>query len=86
MHDYDGTCYPVSFAGRVLKENEIDYGGVGNEFQGLIGRLERWAAVSSNRSMEIQNCGKEDYKVLGIFTVNITPRKELDWMMLAISP
>ena len=65
IHDYDGACYPVSFAGRTIKGNEIDYGEVGKEFLGLNRRLESWAAVSSNRSMEIQNCGREDDEALG---------------------
>ena len=53
---------------------------------GLNGRLERWAALLSNWTLEIQRSEKEEDEILGTLAASITPRVEVDKVLIAIAP
>ena len=53
---------------------------------GLNGRLERWAALLSNWTLEIKKCEKGEGELLGTLAASITPREEVDEMLIAIAP
>ncbi|CAI5732025.1 unnamed protein product [Peronospora farinosa] len=53
---------------------------------GLNGRLGRWAALLSNWTLEIRRSEKGEDEILGTLAASITPRKEVDEMLIAIAP
>ncbi|POM72403.1 Hypothetical protein PHPALM_10883 [Phytophthora palmivora] len=53
---------------------------------GLQGRLERWAALLSSWTLEIVKCTKEEDEILGVIAASITPRKEVDSILVSIAP
>uniref|UniRef100_A0AAV1TY43 Reverse transcriptase RNase H-like domain-containing protein n=1 Tax=Peronospora matthiolae TaxID=2874970 RepID=A0AAV1TY43_9STRA len=54
--------------------------------RGLNGRLGRWAALLSNWTMEVKRCEKGEEEILGMLAASITPREEVQEMLIAISP
>ena len=54
--------------------------------RGLNGRLGRWAALLSNWTMEVKRCEKGEEEILGMLAASITPREEVEEMLIAISP
>ena len=56
------------------------------QFSGLNGRLERWAALPSNCTLDIKKCEEGEDEILGTLAASITPRKEVDEMLIAIAP
>ena len=52
----------------------------------LNGRLERWAALLSNWTLKIRRCEKGEDEIIGTLAASITPRQELDEMLIAIAP
>ena len=53
---------------------------------GLNGRLGRWAALLSNWTLEVQKCTKGEDEILGALAASITPRDEVDDVLIAIAP
>ena len=53
---------------------------------GLNGRLGRWAALLSKWRLEIWRCEKGEDKILGTLAASITPREEVDEVLIAIAP
>ena len=53
---------------------------------GLNGRLGRWAALLSNWSLEIRRCDKGEEEILGVLAASVTPRAEVDEVLIAIAP
>ena len=53
---------------------------------GLNGPLGRWAALLSNWTLEIRKCEKGEDEILGTLAASITPREEVDEVLIAISP
>ena len=53
---------------------------------GLNGRLGRWAALLSNWTLEVQRCTKGEDEILGALAASITPRDEVDDVLIAIAP
>uniref|UniRef100_A0AAV1TZE0 RNase H type-1 domain-containing protein n=1 Tax=Peronospora matthiolae TaxID=2874970 RepID=A0AAV1TZE0_9STRA len=53
---------------------------------GRNGRLGRWAALLSTWTLEINRCNNKEEEVLGILAAIITPREDVDDMLIAISP
>ena len=53
---------------------------------GLNGRLGRWAALLSAWTLEINRCYKSEDEILGTLAASITPREEVDEMLIAIAP
>ena len=49
------------------------------------GRLGRWPALLSNWTLEIRRCKKGESEVLGTLAASITPRQEVDEMLIAIA-
>uniref|UniRef100_A0AAV1UR94 Reverse transcriptase n=1 Tax=Peronospora matthiolae TaxID=2874970 RepID=A0AAV1UR94_9STRA len=54
--------------------------------RGLNGRLGRWAALLSNWTMEVKECERGEEEILGMLAASITPRGEVEEMLIAISP
>ena len=54
--------------------------------RGLNGRLGRWAALLSNWTMEVKKCERGEEEILGMLAASITPREEMEEMLIAISP
>uniref|UniRef100_A0AAV1VD68 RNA-directed DNA polymerase n=1 Tax=Peronospora matthiolae TaxID=2874970 RepID=A0AAV1VD68_9STRA len=54
--------------------------------RGLNGRLGRWAALLSNWTMEVKKCERGEEEILGMLAASITPRGEVEEMLIAISP
>uniref|UniRef100_A0AAV1TGA8 Reverse transcriptase RNase H-like domain-containing protein n=1 Tax=Peronospora matthiolae TaxID=2874970 RepID=A0AAV1TGA8_9STRA len=54
--------------------------------RGLNGRLGRWAALLSNWTIEVKRCEKGEEEILGMLAASITPREEVEEMLIAISP
>ena len=52
----------------------------------LNGRLGRWAALLSTWNLEISRCNKEEDGILGTLAASITPREDIDEMLIAIEP
>ena len=52
---------------------------------GLNIRFELWAALLSNWTLEIRRCEKGEDEILGFLAASITPRKEVDEMLIAIA-
>lgn len=53
---------------------------------GLQGRLGRWAALLSSWTLEIVKCTKGEDEILGVIAASITPRKEVDSILISIAP
>ncbi|POM59881.1 LOW QUALITY PROTEIN: reverse transcriptase [Phytophthora palmivora] len=53
---------------------------------GLQERLGRWAAHLSRWILEIVKCTKGKDEILGVIVASITPRKEVDSIMISIAP
>ena len=53
---------------------------------GLNGRLGRWAALLSNWTLEVKRCTKGEDEILGTLAASITPREEVDDVLIAIAP
>ena len=53
---------------------------------GLNGRLGRWAALLSNWTLEIWRSEKGEDEVLGMLAASITPRDEVDEVLMTIAP
>ena len=53
---------------------------------GFNGRLGRWAALLSNWILEIRRRDKGDDEILGTLAASITPRQEVNEMLIAIAP
>ena len=53
---------------------------------GLNDRLGRWAALISNWTLEINKCTKGEDEILDALAASITPREEVDEMLIAIAP
>lgn len=53
---------------------------------GLNGRLGRWAALLSTWTLEIKKCEKGEDEILGALAASITPREEVDEVLIAIAP
>ncbi|POM66027.1 LOW QUALITY PROTEIN: Reverse transcriptase [Phytophthora palmivora] len=53
---------------------------------GLQGRLGRWAALLSSWTLEIVKCVKGEDEILGVIAASITPRKEVDSILISIAP
>ena len=52
----------------------------------LNGRLRRWAALLSNWTLKIKKYEKGEDEILGTLAASITPREEVEDMLIAISP
>ena len=55
------------------------------QFYGLNERLGRWAALSSNWTLEIRRCEKVEDEIFGTLAASINPRQEVDEMLIAIA-
>ncbi|OWZ04641.1 LOW QUALITY PROTEIN: reverse transcriptase [Phytophthora megakarya] len=100
MQEYDQIYYPVTFASRTLKSNELNYGIAEKEVLALLrildlnynastalqGRLGQWAALLSPWTLEITKCVKGEDEILGALAANITPRSEVDKALISIAP
>ena len=53
---------------------------------GLNRRLGRWAALLSTWTLEISRCNKGEDEILGTLAACITPRKDMDEMLITIEP
>ena len=53
---------------------------------GLNGRLGRWAALLSTWTLEIKKCEKGEDEILGALSASVTPREEVDELLIAIVP
>ncbi|POM76149.1 Reverse transcriptase [Phytophthora palmivora] len=53
---------------------------------GLQGRLGRWAAHPSSWTLEIVKCARGADEILGVIAASITPRKEVDSILISIAP
>ena len=53
---------------------------------GLNGRLGRWSALLSTWTLEMGRCVKGEDEILGMLAASITPREEVDEMLIAIDP
>ncbi|POM80706.1 LOW QUALITY PROTEIN: Reverse transcriptase [Phytophthora palmivora] len=53
---------------------------------GLQGRLGRWAALLSSWTLEIVKCTNGEDEILGMIAASITPRKEVDSILISIAP
>ena len=53
--------------------------------RGLNGRLGRWAALLSNWTMEVKKCERGEEEILGMLAASITPRKEMEEMLIVIT-
>ena len=53
---------------------------------GLNGRLGRWAALISNWTLEIRRSEKGEDEILGMLAASITPREEVDEVLIAVAP
>ena len=57
-----------------------------SESLGLNGMLERWAALLSNRTLEVKKFDKGEYEILGTIAASITLSEEVDEVLIAIAP
>ncbi|OWZ01916.1 reverse transcriptase [Phytophthora megakarya] len=120
IQEYDQIYYPVTFASRTLKLNELNYGITEKEVLALLrildlnyntlvgrpihvlirhstlawlfistalqGRLGQWAALLSPWTLEITKCVKGEDEILGALAASITPRSEVDKVLISIAP
>ncbi|OWY99261.1 LOW QUALITY PROTEIN: reverse transcriptase [Phytophthora megakarya] len=100
MHEYDQIYYPVTFASRTLKSNELNYGIAEREVLALLrimdlnynastalqGCLGQWAALLSPWTLEITKCVKGEDETLGSLAASINPRSEVDKALVSIAP
>ena len=52
----------------------------------LNGRLGIWASLLSNWNLDIRRCEKGEDEILGMLTASVTPRKDVDEVLIAIDP
>ena len=52
----------------------------------LYARLGRWTALLSNWTLDTKKCKKGEDEILGTLAARITPRKEVDEMLIAVAP
>ena len=48
--------------------------------------MERWAALLSNWTLEIRRSEKGEDEILGMLAAGISPREEVDEVLIAIAP
>ncbi|POM62666.1 reverse transcriptase [Phytophthora palmivora] len=99
--EHDGIYKSVTFTSRTLKPNEINYGMVDKEVLALLRILDvcytqlvarsiielgQWAALLSSWTLEIVKGTKGKDEILGVIAASITPRKEVDSIMILIAP
>ena len=53
---------------------------------GINARLRRWAALLLTWTLEIIRCNNGEDEILGTLAASITPREEVDEMLIAIAP
>ena len=53
---------------------------------GLNGQLGRWVALLINWTLDIRKCDKGEDELLRTLAASITPREEVDEVLIAISP
>ncbi|OWZ11693.1 reverse transcriptase [Phytophthora megakarya] len=107
MLEYDKVYYPVMFASRTLKSNELNYGIVKKEVLALLRILDINYNTLVGRPINIHNptgtfrlvgrpivavdsrdhqmCKGKD-EILGALTASITPRSEVDKVLILIAP
>ena len=56
------------------------------QISGLNGRLGRWAALLSNKTLKICRIEKGEDEILGAMAASITPRQEVDEILIADAP
>ncbi|OWY98393.1 reverse transcriptase [Phytophthora megakarya] len=102
MQEYDQIYYPVMFASRTLKSNELKYRIAEKEVLALLRildlnynareghpvheRLGQWAFLLSQWTLEITKCVKEEDESLGALAARITPRSQVDKALISIAP
>ncbi|POM63176.1 reverse transcriptase, partial [Phytophthora palmivora] len=73
VQEYDQIYYPITFASRTLKSNELNYSPVEKEVLALLRIL-------------IVKCVKGEEEILGVIAASITPRSMVDEALIQISP
>ncbi|POM76566.1 LOW QUALITY PROTEIN: Reverse transcriptase [Phytophthora palmivora] len=86
MQEHDGVYKPVTFTSRTLKPNEINYGMVDKEVLALLRILDICYTQLATRSIKIVKCTKGEDEILGVIAASITPRKEVDSILVSIAP
>ncbi|OWZ19364.1 reverse transcriptase [Phytophthora megakarya] len=93
MQEYDQIYYPVMFASRTLKSNELNYGIAEKEVLVLLRILDlnyntlvAWDTLRSPWIFEIVKCNKGEDEILGTLIASITPRSEVDKALISIAP
>ena len=54
--------------------------------RGLNGKLGQWAALLSNCTMKVKRCEKREEEIIGMFAASITPREEVEEILISIPP
>ncbi|POM80758.1 LOW QUALITY PROTEIN: Reverse transcriptase [Phytophthora palmivora] len=71
---------------RTLKPNEINYGMVDKEVLALLRILDICYTQLVTRPIKIVKCTKGEDEILGVIAASITPREEVDSILIAIAP
>uniref|UniRef100_A0AAV1TPZ2 Reverse transcriptase n=1 Tax=Peronospora matthiolae TaxID=2874970 RepID=A0AAV1TPZ2_9STRA len=74
IQEYDGVYHPVTFTSRTLKPNELNYGMVEKEMLALL------------RVLDVKKFERGEEEILGMLAASITPRGQVEEMLIAISP
>ncbi|GMF25375.1 unnamed protein product [Phytophthora fragariaefolia] len=85
VQEHEGVYNPGASTSRTLKPNEINYAWMLNS-SGLQGRLEWWAALLSNWTLEIVKCTKWEDEILGVIAASINPRENVDSILTSMAP
>uniref|UniRef100_A0AAV1V6Q6 Reverse transcriptase/retrotransposon-derived protein RNase H-like domain-containing protein n=1 Tax=Peronospora matthiolae TaxID=2874970 RepID=A0AAV1V6Q6_9STRA len=91
IQEYDGVYHPVTFTNRTLKPNELNYGTVEKEVLALLRVLNVCYATLASREITVltrhsTGAKKGEEEILGMLAASITPRGEVEEMLIAISP
>ncbi|POM77628.1 Reverse transcriptase, partial [Phytophthora palmivora] len=92
MQEHDGVYKPVPFTSRTLKPNEINYGMVDKEVLAMRRILDICYTQLVTRSVgtmgniyRIVKCTRGEDEILCVIAASITPRKEVDSILISIA-
>ncbi|POM70454.1 LOW QUALITY PROTEIN: Reverse transcriptase, partial [Phytophthora palmivora] len=92
MQEHDGVYKPVPFTSRTLKPNEINYGMVDKEVLAMrrildicYTQLVTTSVGTMGNIYRIVKCTRGEDEILCVIAASITPRKEVDSILISIA-
>uniref|UniRef100_A0AAV1TR68 Reverse transcriptase/retrotransposon-derived protein RNase H-like domain-containing protein n=1 Tax=Peronospora matthiolae TaxID=2874970 RepID=A0AAV1TR68_9STRA len=86
IQEYDGMHHPVMFTSRTQKPYELNYGTVEKEVLALLRVLDVCYTTLASLEITVKKCERGEEEILVTLAASVTPREEMEEMLIAISP